>query len=95
MIEFDVDDRATYETLESDLKDGFAMRSPPQWKTNIRSGEKPSAHIGYAAVGLSDLARGMNQMFVAAIASIIAAGVVALYAWSSSPAFSTTGRSET
>jgi hypothetical protein len=71
LIQFDVDNKATYEMLEKDLDDIWGMRSPPRWKTTIRSNEELSNNFGYAAWGMGELGKGMGQIGIAAIVSLV------------------------
>lgn len=70
LIQFDVDDQATYEMLESDLDDTWHMRFPPQWKTNLRSREKLSRNYSHAGLAFRELGEGMKRMLIAGIASL-------------------------
>jgi hypothetical protein len=80
LIQFDVDDRATYEMLESDLDDIWGLRYPPAWKTVLRSQEKLSKNYGYAAFGFRELFEGVYRMMIAGIVSLAQAGVFVLHA---------------
>jgi hypothetical protein len=70
LIQFDVDDKATYEMLESDLNDIWGMRFPPQWKTTLRSKEELSNNYGYAGLGFRELFEGIERMMIAGIVSL-------------------------
>jgi hypothetical protein len=70
LIQFDVDDKATYELLESDLDDIWDLRFPPQWKTTLRSKEELANNFGYAAWGFHELGEGLWCMMIAGIASL-------------------------
>ncbi len=70
LIQFDVDDQATYEMLESDLNDTWVMRFPPQWETNLRSKERISKSYGYAAWDIAKLGEGITRMMIAGIVSL-------------------------
>jgi hypothetical protein len=80
LIEFDVDDKATYEILESDLDDIWGMRFPPQWETTVRSKERLSNNFGYAAWGIGELYEGLNRIAIAGIASLALAVFTAVLA---------------
>lgn len=75
-IHFDVDDKSTYEMLESDLDALWKLHYPPKWDTKMRSNEELSNNYGYAAWGISLLWEGMVRLAIAAIASIVASGFV-------------------
>ena len=70
LIQFDVDDKATHQLLESDLDDIWDMRFPPQWKTTVRSNEDLSNSLGYAGLGFHELGEGLWCMIIAGIASL-------------------------
>jgi hypothetical protein len=70
LIQIDVDDKATFEMLESDLHDIWGMRFPPQWKTNIRSKEELANNFGYAAWGMAEVGEGLGRLMIAGLASI-------------------------
>ena len=71
LIQFDVDNKATYEMLEKDLDDIWGMRFPPQWKTTIRSKEELSNNLGYAAWGIGELGEAIGRVGNAAIVSLV------------------------
>jgi hypothetical protein len=71
LIQFDVDDKATYEMLESDLDDIWGMRFPPMWETKLRSSERLSNNYGYAGLGFGELGKGMTRFLIAGIASLV------------------------
>jgi hypothetical protein len=84
LIKFDVDDKATYEMLESDLNDIWNLRSPPQWRTIIRSNERLSNNYGYAALGFRELGEFFQQMLVAGLISLAQASLfifIAVRCW--------------
>jgi len=87
LILFDVDDKATYVMLESDLNDIWDMRFPPRWETIIRSKEKLGTSFGYVAWGLRQLGESINRVFMAAVASLALSGLVLFLAlhWPRSP----------
>jgi hypothetical protein len=70
VIQFDVDDKATFELLESDLNDSLDMQFPPHWETNIRSKEKLSDNLSYAAWGMGEAAKALERLGIAAIVSV-------------------------
>jgi hypothetical protein len=69
-IQFDVDDKATYELLESDLDEFWQLRFPPTWKTNLRSKEDLGKNYGFASLGLREVSEGIQRLQIAAVASI-------------------------
>jgi hypothetical protein len=70
LIQFDVDDKATYEMLESDLDDIWGMRFPPKWQTTIRTKETLSDNLGYWAWGMGEAANALARIALAAAASL-------------------------
>jgi hypothetical protein len=70
LVQFDVDDKPTYEILESELNDIWDMRFPPQWKTTLRSKEELSNNYGYAGLGFRELFEGIERMMIAGIVSL-------------------------
>ncbi len=70
LIQFDVDDKATYEMLESDLDHILGMQSPPKWQTTIRTKETLSDNLGYAAWGMAEAGRAVTRLAVAGVASL-------------------------
>jgi hypothetical protein len=70
LIQFDVDDKATYEMLESDLDHIWRMQSPPMWQTTIRSKETLSDNLGYAAWGMAEAGKAATRIALAGIASL-------------------------
>jgi len=82
LIRFDVEDKRTYEMIESDLDAAWEMRSPPRWETTMRSNETLGNNYGYSAWGMGLLAWGMIRLGIAAVASLLAFGVcVCLGLW--------------
>jgi hypothetical protein len=69
-IQFDVNDKATVEMLESDLDDSSGLRFLPQWKTNIRSKEELADNFGYAARAMAVAGEGVARLMIAGLASI-------------------------
>jgi transcriptional regulator with XRE-family HTH domain len=80
LIEFDVDDKATYEMLESDLDDIGNLRFPPQWKTTIRSKEDLGNNYGYAMLGIREVAELIQRIVIAGLVAIAQAGLFILIA---------------
>jgi hypothetical protein len=72
LIQFDVDDKATYEMLEKNLDEIWDMRFPPQWKTAIRSKEELSNNLGYATGGMGEAMKALGRIGNAAIVSLVA-----------------------
>jgi hypothetical protein len=70
LIQFDVDDKATYEMIESDLDDIWGMRNPPKWHTTIRTKETVSGNLGYAAWGVAEAGKALTQIALAGVASL-------------------------
>lgn len=70
LIKFDVDDKQTYELLESDLNDIYGMRNPPRWDTIVRSKEDLGNNFGYAAWGMNEVGEAMLVALLAAVAAI-------------------------
>lgn len=69
-IQFDVDDKATFEMLESDLDDSWGLRFPPERKINIRSKEELADNFGYAARGMAELGEAVARLMIAGLASV-------------------------
>lgn len=70
LIQFDVDDKATYEMLESDLDHFLGMRFPPKWQTTIRTQETLSDNLGYAAWGMAEAWNALTRIALAAVVSL-------------------------
>jgi hypothetical protein len=70
LIQFDVDDKATYEMLESDLDHIWGMRFPPKWETTIRTQETLSDNLGYAAWGMAEALEALTRIALAGIVSL-------------------------
>ena len=71
LIQFDVDDRATYERLENDLDQSWNLRFTPRWKTDLRSQERLGNNLGFAAAGIGELEQGIVHAMVAAVLATI------------------------
>ena len=76
MIEFDVDDKATYELLEKDLLAASSLRFPAVWQTKLRSGEDLGMDLGAAAEGIGRAVSGAGRLFIALVASLAIPGIV-------------------
>jgi hypothetical protein len=81
LISFDVDDKATYELLESELDDIWEMRFPPMWRTTIRSDEKLPKSWGYAFLGMSKVFDIVYPALIAAFVSVAQAAFFIYRAW--------------
>lgn len=75
LIRFDVDDKDTYEMLESDLDDIWLMRFPPTWQTNLRSKEELGNNFGYAAWGMNLIGEAIMRVVIAAVAAVVLSGL--------------------
>ncbi len=71
LIQFDVDDRATYEMLESDLDHIFGMGFLPRWQTKIRTQETVSDNFGDAGWGMAEAWDGLTRIALAAVLSLV------------------------
>jgi hypothetical protein len=80
LIQFDVEDKLTYETLESDLVHDYTMRFPPAWKTTMRSNEKLEKNWGLAAWGIGLVTEASRRFLIDAVASLAAAGIFLFFA---------------
>jgi hypothetical protein len=80
LIKFDVDDKATYEMLESDLDDIWDLRFPPWWEFTIRNKEDLGNNWGYAAWGLAELGEGLQRAMIAGLVALAQAGLFILIA---------------
>ena len=76
LIQFDVEDKETYEMLESDLDAIWGMLFPPRWETNIRSNEELGNNWGYAAGGMGLAMEGMSRLVIAIVLSLIVSAIV-------------------
>lgn len=63
-VRFDVDDRITYEMLESDLSDADSLRFTPHWQTTMRSHER------LGGIDLRGMDEGVIEFFIAALAAL-------------------------
>ena len=71
LIQFDVDDKATYELLESDLDDIWDLRNPPRWEITVRSKERLSGiRGGYLSWPMRGIDKLMKAVLIALIASL-------------------------
>ena len=71
---------AAERVLESDLDAIWTLRTPPTWRTNIRSKERLGMHLGNAAWGMREFEMGMIRLLVVAIAAAVLSGLVLLVA---------------
>jgi hypothetical protein len=78
LIQFDVDDKATYEMLESDLDHTLGMRFLPKWETTIRTRETLSDNLGYAAWGMA-VAEAWNALPRFALAAVVSLAPVTFF----------------
>jgi hypothetical protein len=82
LIQFDVDDKATYEMLENDLDRHWGLRTPARWRTKLRCQEKLGKNYGFAGQGIGQIAKGMAMFAGNCLASLgLSVGfmVIALY----------------
>jgi hypothetical protein len=73
LIEFDVDDKATYLMLEDDLEKCWGLTFPASWKTRLRSDEDLGNNWGFAAQGIGEVVKAWMMLEVSAVASVILA----------------------
>lgn len=76
LIQFDVDDKETYELIESELDGIWHLIFPPNWDTNVRSNEDLGNNYGYAAWGLGMAFEGMMRMVIAAATAFVVLGIL-------------------
>jgi uncharacterized membrane protein len=69
LIEFDVEDKATYHMLEDDLGDWVKLKFIPVWNTTLRSNEDLGNDFGAMGAGIGAVMEGLIQCGVAAIVS--------------------------
>lgn len=81
-IQFDVEDKRTYEMIEDVLfKETSGMRFPPSWDTNLRSNEDLGNNWGFAAVGMGEALKAQARFSIAAFVSIFVCGVSSFFAF--------------
>jgi len=75
LIQFDVEDKATFLAVESGIERLSRHRPPPRWDTNVRSGEDLGFNAGAAVIAggeaLAEIMDRLIQAFVAALISIL------------------------
>jgi hypothetical protein len=82
LIQLDVEDKATFEKIETDLWDGMSrMRFPPQWDSIVRSGEDVGNGLGYAAWGMGKVGEAFIQLIIAAASSLALSVLFLVVAW--------------
>lgn len=70
LIQFDVEDKATYLMLEEDLSGIWRLRFPARWETHLRSKEDLGNNFGFAAQSIGEAAEFIQRVLIAAVASI-------------------------
>jgi hypothetical protein len=81
LIRLDVEDKATFDTIEAGLNDISQLRFPPAWEPTVRSGEEVGDGMGYAAWGFRELGEGFQMMIAAAVSSLALSVLFLVVAW--------------
>ena len=69
LIEFDVEDKATYLMLEEDIRGWVELQRIPVWNTTLRSDEDLGNDFGLMGAGIGIAMQGLFRVAVAAIVS--------------------------
>jgi len=80
VIRFDVDTKAAYEMLENDLGGIWGLRFPARWETRLRNDEDLGNNFGFAAQGISAVAKFCEEVLTAAAASLLFASAYLAFA---------------
>ena len=78
VIQFDVDDKATYLLLENDMNDAWSLRFPAVWQTKLRSGEELGNNIGFAFEGIEEALKDMGKLAITGIVALMIPAIVSL-----------------
>jgi len=65
-IEIDVENRATFERLETDLEPIYHFRFPPRWNIIVRSREELDNDFGAAAAGIGEVFEFFHGVLISA-----------------------------